>query len=153
MILTHLVCDSTDTESEPEVEPDGQSDVEETTETEDDIQYNWQNKSVVDRKPFFPSSGDSGVKLVPDDVHSPLEIFQALFDDEVLDHTVSETNKAKKSVEESNKVPYRSNVTSGEGGLCVRHHLWFACCTRCEEQLGNVITSGSYTWLSWTSMA
>ncbi|MPC51121.1 hypothetical protein E2C01_044960 [Portunus trituberculatus] len=60
------VNDSTDTELEPEVEPDGKSEDEKTTKTGDDIQYNWHNQSAVDRKPS-PSTGDNGVKLVLED--------------------------------------------------------------------------------------
>lgn len=82
----------TDTESDSEVEPDDQSDAEEETDADDDIQNNWQSQSAVDREPF-PFTGDSGVKLVLEDDQSPLEIFHAFFDDELLDHIISETNK------------------------------------------------------------
>lgn len=82
----------TDTESEPEIEADSQSDADEQTEADDDVQHNWQSQSAVDRS-SFPFTGDSGVKLVLEDDQSPLEIFQAIFDDALLDHIVTETNK------------------------------------------------------------
>ena len=83
---------STDTESEPEIEADSQCDADEQTEADDDVQHNWQSQSAVERC-SFPFTGDSGVKLVLEDDQSPLEIFQAIFDDSLLDHIVSETNK------------------------------------------------------------
>ena len=42
--------------------------------------------------------GDSGVKLVLEDDQSPLEMFRAFFEDELLEHIASETNKCAAKV-------------------------------------------------------